>query len=389
MFLVWLLEMASIWKHPESKFWFACFTTAEGKRTKRTTRTTDRKLAEKLAAQYEEAANKKKTALNTRRVIQELHASITGEDLVFPSVRAHFEQWVKGKSGEVAEATLVFYSGVVKKVLNWLGKRAEDDLATITEQDIKAFREDEFANLSAKTVNHEIKTLKMIFRDALHRKLITDDPALAVKTLKNDAAKRRATFTDDQIKRVLSVADNEWKSMVMFGLYLGQRLIDIALLKTSNVSLQDGVIKLTARKTGKKMTIPMAPALHRHVNSLNLNPEKDEPLHPRAFKIVVSQGKSSHLSNQFSAILAMAGLREKKSHRRTGVGRGITRDASGLSFHSFRHTAVTRLKEAGVPQAVVMELVGHDSVEMSNLYTNVGPEAMQKAADAMPDVTKP
>ena len=40
-----------------------------------------------------------------------------------------------------------------------------------------------------------------------------------------------------------------------------------------------------------------------------------------------------------------------------------------LSFHSLRHTAVTLLKEAGIPQAVVMELVGHDNEEMSQHYT--------------------
>jgi site-specific recombinase XerD len=31
-----------------------------------------------------------------------------------------------------------------------------------------------------------------------------------------------------------------------------------------------------------------------------------------------------------------------------------------------------------------MELVGHDSVEISRHYTHVGKEAMQKAAEALP-----
>jgi integrase len=37
-----------------------------------------------------------------------------------------------------------------------------------------------------------------------------------------------------------------------------------------------------------------------------------------------------------------------------------------LSFHSLRHTAVSLLKEAGIPDAVVMELVGHESAAMSH-----------------------
>jgi integrase len=47
---------------------------------------------------------------------------------------------------------------------------------------------------------------------------------------------------------------------------------------------------------------------------------------------------------------------------------------------------VTLLKEAGVPAAVVMELVGHDSEQMSAHYTHVGREAMEKAAKSLPKI---
>jgi site-specific recombinase XerD len=42
------------------------------------------------------------------------------------------------------------------------------------------------------------------------------------------------------------------------------------------------------------------------------------------------------------------------------------------------------LKDAGVPQAVVQELIGQDSAQMSQQYTHVGIEALQKAAAALP-----
>jgi integrase len=153
------------------------------------------------------------------------------------------------------------------------------------------------------------------------------------------------------------------------------------------VNPEKGVIELTARKTSRMMSIPIAPALRKHIESMTLGADRLSPLHPKAFEIVDKQGKSGHLSNQFAAILAKAGLREKKAHRRTGVGRGGKRDESGLSFHSLRHTAVTLLKEAGVPHAVVQELIGHDSEQMSEHYTHVGSEALKKAASALPDVT--
>lgn len=57
-----------------------------------------------------------------------------------------------------------------------------------------------------------------------------------------------------------------------------------------------------------------------------------------------------------------------------------------LSFHCIRHTAVSLMKDAGIPEAAVMELVGHDSEQMSAHYTHVGREALERAAGALPEL---
>jgi site-specific recombinase XerD len=46
------------------------------------------------------------------------------------------------------------------------------------------------------------------------------------------------------------------------------------------------------------------------------------------------------------------------------------------------------LKEAGVPDAAIMALVGHDSVMMSQHYTHIGRDALERAANALPDFSK-
>jgi integrase len=57
-----------------------------------------------------------------------------------------------------------------------------------------------------------------------------------------------------------------------------------------------------------------------------------------------------------------------------------------LSFHSLRHTAVSLLKDAGVPDAVVMAPVGHESTAISHRYTYVGKEALSRAAARLPEI---
>jgi integrase len=144
---------------------------------------------------------------------------------------------------------------------------------------------------------------------------------------------------------------------------------------------------LVTRKTGKRLTIPLAQPLREHIESLPASDSPDTPLHPRAFESVNKKGRAVSVSNAFVGLLAQAGLRERHSHEGRGIGRDAKRSATTLSFHSLRHTAVTLLKEAGIPQAAVQELIGHESEQISANYTHVGTEALRKAAAAFPRLT--
>jgi integrase len=175
--------------------------------------------------------------------------------------------------------------------------------------------------------------------------------------------------------------------MILCAIYTGQRLSDIAALTWANVDLPRNEIRFVTRKTGKRMMIPIATPLARCLEALPSSDDPNAPVHPHAYAIIKVHGKSGHLSNQFADLLAQAGLRNKAAHRKThGRGRGARREGTtNLSFHCSRHTAVTLLKEAGVPDAAIMALVGHDSVAMSAHYTHVGKDALEKAANALPD----
>lgn len=99
--------------------------------------------------------------------------------------------------------------------------------------------------------------------------------------------------------------------MVMFGLYTGQHLGDIAMLTWQNIDLEHGEIRLVTRKTQRTLILPIAGPLERNIEAIRISNDPAAPLHPRAFRIVSNQGKSGHLSNQFADLLAEAGLRDK------------------------------------------------------------------------------
>jgi integrase len=71
----------------------------------------------------------------------------------------------------------------------------------------------------------------------------------------------------------------------------------------------------------------------------------------------------------------------------TGKGRDQAREASEISFHSLRHSAVTMLKAAGVSDFIAREIVGHESAAVSRQYTHLTTDDKRAAMQRLPDLT--
>ena len=379
--------MASVVKQPSCKYWIAAFRDSGSKQHRRTTRETDRKRAQAVAEKYEHAAKARGNPQRVRKILSEFLRDHFGEELPFATVRDFVVPWLAARKAETSPATFRRYEEITAKFLAFLGAKAQAPLEEITKTQILAFREALAATSASATVNTALKIVRRIFRSARQDGYLLSDPAEGVKTVKNLAALERRPFTIDELKRVLDVAGDEWASLIKFGLYTGQRLGDLASLTWTQIDLERDEIALTTRKTGKRLLIPIAAPLREHLLTLPSGDNPRGPVHLNAFEILRAQnGRVGTLSNQFSELLVDAGLREPRNHKSRGIGRGGKRGGIDLSFHSLRHTAVSLLKDAGVPDSVVQALVGHESAAMSYRYTHVGKEALAKAAKTLPEV---
>src|SRR4029450_6899840 len=111
-------------------------------------------------------------------------------------------------------------------------------------------------------------------------------------------------FALPELRAILAVANEEWRSLVKFGLYTGQRLGDIVALTWAQIDLARDEITLTTRKTGKRLVIPIAPALREHLLALPAPDHPRAPVHPRAAGTVqAQQGRVGTLSGQFAELL--------------------------------------------------------------------------------------
>ena len=378
--------MASVWKHPSSKYWTACFRDATGKQRRITTKETNWRLAQKMADEFEKETRQKRSLRQFQRVLDRLHEEFSGQKVLRVSLRSYGAEWLEAKELSVTPSTLNFYPNLLAKLFEYLGPKADQPLSEIAQTDLVAFRNSLAQKLSARSVNHDLYGLKMVFRSARRDGYLADDPAEFIEPVRQSSIERtnsRRPFTVPELQTLLSVADSEWRSLIKVGLYTGGRLGDVAALCWTNIDLQREELRFVARKTRKTAVIPLIGALRAHIESL---PAGDDPhafLHPRAAKIVQNKSRCAALSREFGDLLVQAGLREV-SPRRSGSGHDGRRNSNALCFHSLRHTAVSLLKDAGIPQATVQELVGHSSAEMSALYTHVGRESLERAAAALP-----
>jgi integrase len=350
--------MASIKRRRGSEIWTCWFRDENGRQHCRSTETVERKLAQKIADQFEAAAQKKRTMRAFSRVMAEMHELVSGAGPSSVSVAEFVNEWLQCKKAETAKGTSTFYATGTQRFIAFLGERANEPLSQITKRDLISYRNALAADLAPRTVNHHLVLVKMLFKSAKRDEHIQDDPSQFVEAVRRSHSEtNRRAFTLAEISAVLNVAEPEWRSLVLFGLYTGQRLGDIAAFTWNNVDPQLGQLRFVTAKTGRTMVLPLAPALAKHVLGMAVSDNPEDPLHPRAYAILKAQGRCGSLSNQFGDLLAQAGLRETRSHHKTKDGRSARRQSSGLSFHSLRHSATSFLHAAGIPAATTQAFV--------------------------------
>jgi integrase len=392
--------MPSIHRQPGRPYWFCAFSifnpeTRTSRRVFRSTKTRDKKQALEICRAWHKAAlkarNGKLSVDAAREVIaqgvSDVFTAANVESLPSSSIKSWGETWTEAKAIETEETTHARYKRVIERFTGFLGEaKSKRDLSTLQASDIARFRDREAKELSRSTANLSVKVLRVCLGEAVRQGLLTINPAQRVKMLKGAAESKRRAFTLEEIKRILKACgdDTEWRGLVLFGLYLGQRLGDLARLTWRAVDLDSGEIAFSTRKTGRRILLPLMRPLADYLAAL---PASDNP-NAHIFPNSAKHKRTASLSNHFREILVDAGLVEPRDYKTNKKGRDQAREASEISFHSLRHSAVTMLKAAGVSDFIAREIVGHESAAISRQYTHLTTDDKRNAMHRLPDVTE-
>jgi integrase len=386
--------MASITKDthhpPKSPFWIACYNGigTDGKvlRFKRSTKTTDPKLARRLADEWEQleklAGKGRLTESQCRTVIAEMYERTIGEPLHFRTVREYLSEWLEDTKADVEVRSYLRYFQIIHEFLAHVGVKADRLLREISPADIRSWRDAlKRKGLSAPTVNGAIRVVRMPFKAAHDLGYIEINPCMkaSVRPL-NDEARNvsKDVFTPGQIAALIQAAPSEdWRGMIMLAYFTGLRLRDCSELRWNNVNLDKGLITVTTRKTKKDVSVPIHPQFAAWLGMQTRGIAK-APVFPSLAG--QSGGGGSGLSMSFKRIMDKAKIKGRLLREATGEGRS----QSSLSFHSLRHSFNAALANAGVGVEMRQELIGHSSLEMNRLYTHADIEVKRAAVLKLP-----
>ena len=383
--------MSSILKDSRNRspFWNASFTAADGRRLKKSTKTTDSEIAKRTAAEWESLSKAGRAGRlyesQVRKVISDLYEVATGSALASHTARSWLTGWIEEKKVSISPRSRLKYEQIVREFLAHLKQKADAPLQAIVDGDLISFRNSlARAGHSASTVNTAMKILRSPFHLAHRKGYVTADPCVGVGLIDDEADIEKDVFTPEQIRALVAEAKGDWKGAILCGYYTGLRLKDVTELRWESIDLGLTKLELVPSKTrrkkkNRKVVLPIHPELAAWLKRQTRGIAKAPVFPTLAGK---SGGGKSGLSSMFRRIMEHAGVEGRILRERNGEGRS----QSSLSFHSLRHSFNSALANAGVPQEIRQKLTGHASASMNEIYTHRDLDPLRKAVALLPKI---
>ena len=388
--------MGSILKQPRSPYYYARFT-VDGREKWISTKKTDKREAQIVADAYENAARGRASVDDQFNVLLKLLASVPADQqdakraeyaarlmqhrmIALPIAEA-WPAWVDSPlKGNPSSKTIAGYSAIWKRFAGWIGKHKVDHVHEVTTLHAQDYAADVWrSHVSPATYNAHVKFLRSLFNTLKTKSGLVVNPWADIKSLDKET-QGRENFTPKELKTICARATGSLRYMIGIGLYTGMRLGDVIGLRCADVGRDKiEIIPLKTRRKGKKISMPIHPALKVLLHELKKQAGDSEHLFPAERTAYLKDTAS--ITKRFQQFLNDCGIattEEGNGHRRRVIVR--------KGFHSLRHSFVSLCAASRVPQVAIQELVGHGSPAMTALYSHADFEQQQSAINTLPSM---
>ena len=218
------------------------------------------------------------------------------------------------------------------------------------------------------SANRRLSVLRRFYQMALRQQRVSADPCLKLASAKQPT-RFVHTLSEAQVEALLAAPDVATplglreRTMLELMYASGLRVSELVDLKTLELSLNDGVLRITG-KGAKTRLVPFGEQARlwierylREARGVILDGQVDDAL------FVTRRGGA--MTRQMFWVLI------KKHARRAGI-------EAPLSPHTLRHAFATHLLNHGADLRVVQLLLGHSDISTTQIYTHVARERLQR-----------
>jgi integrase/recombinase XerD len=268
----------------------------------------------------------------------------------------------------LAKNSLEAYRRDLRLFAEWLHSTTQKHLLQVTDVDIFSYVAAKHGNSKATSANRRMTVLKRYYQQAFRQNQIAINPCTKLKSAKQ-AERLPKTLSEQQVEALLNAPDDQTplglrdRTMLELLYACGLRVTELVTLKSFEVSLNDGVLRITG-KGDKTRLVPFGEVarlwLQRYLSEGRpaiLNGQIDDAL------FVTARGGA--MTRQMFWVVI------KKNAASAGID-------SPLSPHTLRHAFATHLLNHGADLRVVQMLLGHADISTTQIYTHVARERLKK-----------
>jgi len=243
-----------------------------------------------------------------------------------------------------SQMTIRNYSFFAEKFLKRINKNPDE----LNEDDARLYLSELFDSKSKNTILLAVASLKFLFTEILGKEFSK------IKTPKKER-KLPEVLTKEEVKKLVDSADNIKSRLIILMLYsAGLRVSELVNLKISDIDLKEKIGWVRKGKGGKDRIFKISDTLIEELVVYLKNKEnylyvfsKEKPLTTRNIQKIISHTK-----------------------KKAQINKKVTP-------HTLRHSFATHLLENGVDIRIIQALLGHSSLNTTQVYTHISTEQIK------------
>lgn len=280
-----------------------------------------------------------------------------------------FVSYMKIEKG-LAENSIFAYQKDVEKLFQYatsIQKNAE----SISYEDLKNFIATLYdIGLSARSQARIISGVKQFYGFLLLENVIQDDPSELLEQPKI-GLKLPEVLTIEEIDALIAAVDltkqeGHRNRAILETLYsCGMRVSELINLRFSDLYFDEGFVRVIG-KGNKERLVPVSPQVQKEIQIYNDHIRRHQEIKKGNENIVFLNRRGAQLTRVmiFTIIKQLADSIDLKKN---------------ISPHTFRHSFATHLIEGGANLRAIQEMLGHESITTTEIYTHLDQRFLRDA----------